>query len=107
MARVHIAAIKEKVNRQRLPPPDLPNLHHMKVNATPQKTPTTHGRIQDADLSTKDPDHLSLDRDELFHSGADVAGANLATSLTTTDIWTKHTSAHGTISICNGHQRTK
>ena len=82
-------------------------LHHMKVNATPQKTLTTHGGIQDADLSTKDPDHLRLDRDELFHSGADVAAANLATSVTTTDISTKDTNAHGTISLFNGHQRTK
>ena len=105
--RFHIfATLKEKVSQQNLLLL-LPNLHFLKLNATPQKTLTTHGGIQDADLSMKDPDDLSLDRDELSHSGADVAVANFANSLTTTDIWTKDTSAHGTTSICNGHQRTK
>ena len=107
MARVHIAAQKEKVNRQYLPLPFLPNLQYMKVDATPQETLTIQRGTLDADLSNQDPDHLSLDRDELFHSGADVAVVNFVISLTTIILLTNPTSVHGTITICNGHQRTK
>ena len=108
MARVHIfATLEEKVRHQHLLLLLLPNLHVLKLNATPQKTLTNQRGTLDADLSAQDPDHLSLDRDELFHSGADVAVVNLVISLTTTIMWTNPTSVHGTISICNGHQRTK
>ena len=103
MARVHIfATLEEKVRHQHLLLLLLPSLHLLKLNATPQKNLTTHYGILDADRSARTPDHLSLDKDELFHSGADAVTSDSATS------WTLLlSSAHGTITLLNGHQRPK
>ena len=78
MAR-YVVVLKEKVSRHHLLP-DLPKLQYMKVKTTPQKIPTTHVGTEEVDLSTVQPDYPSLDREELFHSGADAVAADSVTS---------------------------
>ena len=70
---------KEKVSHHLLPLDSL-KLKYMKVKTTPQKIPTTHVGTEEVDLSTVQPDYPSLDREELFHSGADAVVVDSATS---------------------------